>query len=166
MKSLTGILLALAFASACASELLEGKVVAIQDGDTLTIIDAEQRQHRIRLAGIDAPEKGQPFGVASRRALSDCAFSRQAKAQGEKMDRYGRLVAKVLAGAVDCNLRQVELGMAWHYKRYAREQPVADRRSYAEAEDGARERRIGLWQQAEPEAPWEQRSRRRQEAAR
>lgn len=134
---------------------VEGKVVGIADGDTITILDGLNRQYKVRLAGIDAPEKGQPYGQRSKQTLSECAFGRSASVEGNKVDRYGRLVGKVNVQGVDCNLRQVERGLAWHYKQYVREQQLADRIQYDAAEGAARRDRLGLWQDATPQPPWE-----------
>ncbi len=146
----------------------EVQVVGVSDGDTITVIDAGQAQHRVRLAGIDAPETGQPFSERSKQALSDLVFRRTVMIQWSKTDRYGRILARVLATPpgpcplpcivrLDVNLAQVDAGMAWHYKAYAGEQSRSDRKAFAEAELRARERRIGIWSQPDPVAPWEQR---------
>lgn len=135
---------------------LYGKVVAVADGDTLTVL-VEQKTVRVRVTGIDAPEKGQSFGQASKRGLSECAFGQQVEVAWRKKDRYGRTVGTVMAGNVDCGLRQIEQGLAWHYKAYAKEQAVSDRDSYGEAERAARAGRVGLWSDAAPVAPWEYR---------
>lgn len=131
-----------------------GKVVGIADGDTVTILDGLNRQYKVRLAGIDAPEKGQPFGQRSKQKLSECAFGRSATVEASKVDRYRRLVGKVHVNGVDCNLRQVEQGLAWHYKQYVREQQPADRVQYDAAEAAARRDRRGLWQDPAPVPPW------------
>ena len=75
----------------------------------------------------------------------------------KKLDRYGRTIGKVTADGVDCGLRQVELGMAWHYKAYAKDQSREDRESYAGAEERAKAERRGLWSDADPVPPWEYR---------
>ena len=123
-----------------------------------TLLDADKHQHKVRLAGIDAPESGQAFGRRSKQTLSDCAFGKQATLIGDKVDRYGRTVAKVMVSGVDCNLRQVMLGLAWHYKAYEREQSAPDRDAYANAERDARKARSGLWADAKPVPPWEWRN--------
>ncbi|WP_366915005.1 thermonuclease family protein [Polaromonas sp.] len=74
---------------------------------------------------------------------------------GKKIDRYGRLVGKVLVGGRDANLSQIEAGMAWHYKQYQREQSVADRVIYSEAETKAASSKQGLWIENNPVAPWD-----------
>lgn len=141
------------------ADWLEGTVVAIADGDTLTVLDATQTQHRIRLAGIDAPEKRQAFGNVSRQHLADAVFQRRVRVEYHKADRYGRLIGKVLLGGQDLNLAQVTAGLAWHYKQYEREQSPDDRRTYAAAEDEARAARRGLWRDSAPVPPWEWRHR-------
>lgn len=147
-------LFSLATSLALASDL-QGRVVAVQDGDTLTVLDDSLAQHKVRLAGIDAPEKGQAFGQRSKQALSDCAYGRYVHIEGRKLDRYGRLIGKVESDGIDCNLRQVSLGFAWHYKAYEREQSVADREAYALEETGAQQGRRGLWASHAPTPPWE-----------
>lgn len=137
---------------------LVGRVVGVSDGDTLTVLDDAKRQHKMRLSGIDAPESGQAFGNRSKQSLSDCAFGKHATVIGDKTDRYGRTVARVMVGAVDCNLRQIELGMAWHYKKYENEQPPAERSAYAAAELTARAQKRGLWSDLNPMPPWDWRN--------
>ncbi|MBS7806147.1 thermonuclease family protein [Variovorax sp. PCZ-1] len=146
---------ALFWAVSSQAENLQGRVVAIADGDTVTVLDAQKVQHKIRLGGIDAPEKKQAFGDRSKETLSDCAFGRDVVVDWDKVDRYERKVGKILVAGVDCNLRQIKLGMAWHYKKYANEQSQADRAAYAAAEDVARGARTGLWSNAAPVAPWD-----------
>lgn len=148
---------ALTAASASLSQV-QGRVVRVSDGDTVVVLDREYVQHKIRLAGIDAPEKGQPFGQRSKQALSACAAGETVRIEGAKRDRYGRLVGKVWAGDTDCNLRQLTLGLAWHYKKYVSEQSGADRAEYGDAEAAARGRRVGLWSDREPMAPWDYRT--------
>jgi endonuclease YncB( thermonuclease family) len=149
--------LLLLVASPAISGQLNGKVVGISDGDTLTLLDDHQVQHKIRLAGIDAPEKKQAFGDKSKQALSDCAFDKRANVDYDKTDKYGRTIGKVLVSGRDCNLRQIELGLAWHYKKYAAEQPPADRENYANQETSARSSRLGLWGDPSPVPPWDYR---------
>lgn len=160
--NLAALLVAASLASSAIA--LEGRVVGVSDGDTITLLDAGNKQHKIRLAGIDAPESGQAFGNRAKQALSDCAFGKKATTEGTKIDKYGRTVAKVIVGGVDCNLRQIELGFAWHYKKYENEQTPIDRRSYANAEERAVALKSGLWADlatgvlAKPVPPWEWRN--------
>jgi endonuclease YncB( thermonuclease family) len=138
-----------------AAPIVLGKVVGVVDGDTLTLLDEADRQRRIRLAGIDAPERGQAFGQASKRHLSHLAFGRIAAAECHKLDRYGRFVCVVRVDGVDVSLAQVKAGLAWHYKKYAHEQTEVERETYSEAEEQAREARRGLWSDPKPIPPWE-----------
>jgi len=140
------------------AQTLQVRVVGVSDGDTVTVLDASKQQHKIRLSGIDAPESGQAFGQRAKQALSECAFGKYATVTGDKIDRYGRTVAKVTVSGVDCNLRQLELGMAWHYKKYEGEQPVDERRAYAQAEARARSKKIGLWIDPSAVPPWDWRN--------
>ena len=141
------------------SETLRGMVVGVTDGDTVSVLTEDFQNLNIRVAGIDAPEKAQPYGSRSKWSLSACAYGRLAEIEASKRDRYGRIVGKVVVSGVDCGLRQIEAGLAWHYKAYAKEQSAQDRARYAQAEEEARERRLGLWVQEEPQAPWEFRRR-------
>lgn len=134
-------------------QTLPGRVVAIADGDTITILDSANTQHRIRLEGIDAPESHQAFGEQSRLSLSEMVFGKDVSVTYQKIDQYGRLVGKILLDGKDINLEQVKAGMAWHYKEYQREQTPEDRDAYAKAEDDARSARRGLWQDPNPVEP-------------
>lgn len=141
------------------SDALTGRVISIADGDTLTVLDASNAQHKVRLAGIDAPERKQPFGNASRQHLAQLAFDKVVLVVHNKKDRYGRHVGKVAVDGVDANLAQIKAGLAWHYKAYEREQSPADRTAYAAAELVARSARRGLWSEASAVPPWEWRHR-------
>lgn len=124
---------------------LKGRVVGVTDGDTITVLDSSNRQYKIRFAGIDAPEKNQPYGKRSKEHLSDLVFNRQVIVETEKEDRYGRTVGKVLVDGRDTNLAMVVAGYAWHYKKYQAEQSPNDRLLYDSAEKEARAARRGLW---------------------
>lgn len=102
-----------------ASWPVEGRVVGVSDGDTLTVLDRDKTQHKIRLSGIDAPEKGQAFGDRARENLSLLVFDRQVDAYCHKKDRYGREVCKVVRGGTDVNIEQIRAGMAWWYRDWA-----------------------------------------------
>jgi endonuclease YncB( thermonuclease family) len=133
---------------------LSGTVVGVHDGDTVTVLDAGKIQHKIRLAGIDAPELSQPFGRASRQHLADQVAGHIVVIEWTKRDKYQRLVGKVLLDGRDINITQIEAGLAWHYKRYATEQSSEERQRYAGAEEQARTTRLGLWQNSDPVPPW------------
>jgi endonuclease YncB( thermonuclease family) len=138
-----------------AAEAYQGRVVGVSDGDTITVLDSSNTQHKVRLSGIDAPEKSQPFGQRSKQSLSDLVFGKAVTVETTKRDRYGREIGKVLTGGLDVNLEQVRRGLAWHYKAYEREQPAEDRTTYSTAEQEARAARIGLWTDPVPLPPWE-----------
>lgn len=94
------------------AEVIVGRVVGVADGDTVTVLDANKQQHKIRLAGIDAPEKRQPFGQRSKESLSALVFARQVTVETDKKDRYGREVGKVRVDGVDANLERLKRGFA------------------------------------------------------
>lgn len=134
---------------------LSGKVIGISDGDTIDVLDSSKITYRIRLAGIDAPEKAQPFGQRSKKHLSYSVFGKQVEVQGGKTDKYGRTVGKILVNGLDANLEQIRAGFAWHYKAYQSEQSAADRSLYSMAEEKARAQRLGLWSENKQMPPWE-----------
>jgi endonuclease YncB( thermonuclease family) len=133
-------------------------VVAVTDGDTLKARCGEAGAYEqviVRLAEVDAPEKRQPFGERSKRALSDLCFGVQATIRPMTRDRYGRTVARVECRGHDASAEQVRQGMAWRFVRYSTDpamQPL---------EDAARGARAGLWADPAPVAPWEWRRVRR-----
>lgn len=139
----------------CHAATIEGRVVGVADGDTITVLDSDNTQHKIRLSGIDAPEKKQPFGNRSKDSLSAMVFDKTVTVETDKKDRYGRDVGKVQVKGVDANLVQVQRGFAWHYKAYEREQSANDRKLYDFAEHEAREAKRGLWVDPAPVPPWE-----------
>lgn len=136
------------------ADLISGRVVHVVDGDTITLVDEQLRQHRIRLAGIDAPERGQAYSRRSREFLASLVASQQVDVEISKLDRYGRAVGKVFLQGRDVNLAMVEEGLAWHYKHYESEQSPSDRTLYAQAEHEAHRLGKGLWVDADPLAPW------------
>ena len=109
----------------------------------------------MRLAGIDTPEKRQAFGQVAKDHLSSLVDGQTVTVNYDKRDHYGRIVGKVLTSGADAGLRQVEAGLAWHYKRYEQEQSDWDRTAYARAEVQARAEKRGLWRDPEPVPPWD-----------
>lgn len=134
---------------------LEGKVIKVSDGDTITVMDTAKEKYKIRLAGIDAPEKKQGFGQAARKELSGLVAGKEVCVSWHKKDKYGRLVGSVLVDDQLVNLHMVQSGYAWHYKRFANEQLEEEREVYSAAEETARLETIGLWSEPEPVAPWD-----------
>lgn len=184
MKSVAPILLfgSLSFTLAHAGVIdapaiskLEGYVIGVTDGDTLTILSAAKEKYQIRLASIDAPEtkcysqkvnpnaqcaaNSQPFGVSSKQSLADKVFNKNVSVVINQKGSYGRYVGTVYLNGVDVNLSQVAAGMAWHETRFVRFQAPADVTKYSAAEQSARAARIGLWADSQPEAPWVYRKR-------
>jgi endonuclease YncB( thermonuclease family) len=144
------------------AELLTGPVVGIADGDTLTVLEVAgdvRMQRKVRLSGIDAPEKKQPFGNVSKQALSDLVWDKTVSVEWSKADRYGRIIGKVLVDGKDVNIEMVRLGMAWVYRKYLGELEPADQDAYLAAERAAVADQRGLWRDPEPIPPWEWRKR-------
>jgi endonuclease YncB( thermonuclease family) len=135
-----------------------GRVVGISDGDTVKIL-VEQTEKKVRLTGIDAPEKRQPFGQASKQSLSDLIYNKTVRVEERGEDRYGRTLGRILLDGRDINLQQVQQGFAWHFKKYAHTQPSGEAAIYDRAEQQARSSRKGLWQDPRSVAPWEFRHR-------
>ncbi len=132
-------------ASAADLKTFAARVVGVLDGDTVDVLTPERSQERIRLTGIDAPEKSQAFGQKSKQHLSDLVFGKTIKIEWSKRDRNDRIVGRVLLNDKDANLAMVDAGLAWHYKQYQREQRPEDRLLYADAETAARKKKNGLW---------------------
>jgi len=147
--------LLLLFTLSAQTETLEGKVVKIADGDTLTLLTSSNEQVKIRLAGIDTPEKKQPFGNKAKQALANLAFQKQALIEVEVKDRYGRTVGVVFVDGLNVNAELVKQGMAWVYRKY-----TDDKRLYT-LESEAKQAKRGLWIDKNPIPPWEWRRGRR-----
>lgn len=135
------------------ADTFSGKVVGVADGDTLTVLTPENKQVKIRLAGIDAPEKSQDFGQVSKKSLSDLVFGKDVDVNVESTDRYGRTVGWVSIGKKDINAVQVDKGLAWVYRKY-----IDVNSAYGQVliglEEGARSKKIGLWGGNGPVPPW------------
>lgn len=133
---------------------LHGRVVGVTDGDTIIVLDQERRQHKVRIAAIDAPERGQPWSARSRQILARLIQGDDVVVDGYKTDRWGRIIGTVWREGEDVGLGQVILGMAWWYRHFADEQSARDRALYTIAEEDARKSRRGLWQDPAPLPPW------------
>jgi endonuclease YncB( thermonuclease family) len=142
-------------------------IVGVTNGNTLTARCGQPEQYeqiKVRLQGIDAPERRQPFGTQAHKALSDLAYMKEAELRCNKTDRYQRQVYSVWVKpneapgpnkTLDVGLAMVTQGMAWWYRAYAREQSPQELGQYEFAEQEAKARRVGLWRDAEPIAPWD-----------
>jgi endonuclease YncB( thermonuclease family) len=134
---------------------ITGKVIGISDGDTITILNDKQEQIKIRLTGIDCPEKSQAFGNRAKKTLSDKVFSQNVKVETRDKDKYGRTLGIVKIGDEDINEFMIAQGVAWHYKKYANTQPIEEANRYAKAQEIASQNKRGLWIQENPTPPWE-----------
>lgn len=169
---LTSVLSACAAAPASRAadvQQLDARVVGVQDGDTLTVLAEGNVRHRVRLAGIDAPELGQPGGRRARESLAALAFAQPVRIEWRKRDPFGRLVGTLWVAppqaecrgraecpmTLDAALAQLERGHAWWFRRYANEQTPDERARYEAAERDAREQRVGLWRERDPVPPWD-----------
>ena len=129
---------------------ISGQIVAVKDGDSLVLL-SDGREIEVRLAEVDAPEFGQPYGRRAKEALSVLAFGRDAKLEVVDHDRYGRTVARVIVGDVDVNREMVRTGAAWVYRDYAHRIELYD------VESEARRAGLGLWAlpESERDPPWQ-----------
>jgi len=144
---------------------VEGIITHVSDGDTLKIETAEGTVLKVRLYGIDAPElqrvnrrtgeiskQGQPFGEEAYMALESRVISKKVRVDIIDIDRYRRMVGIVRLDSRSINLEMVREGWAWAYRQYL-DRPYAS--EYLGAENEARTKRLGLWQQLNPQPPWE-----------
>ncbi|HLA95016.1 MAG TPA: thermonuclease family protein [Pyrinomonadaceae bacterium] len=122
-----------------------GRVVSVVDGDTVKVLNSQNREITIRLAGIDAPEKSQASGMTAKQYLTDLVLGKTVGCESSKTDRYGRVVGKLSLNGTDVNLQMVRGCQAWHYKEYSKEQNSNDQALYSEAEIISRNNRCGLW---------------------
>ena len=151
------IVLALLFCTPTFAATFTGQEVAITDGDTITVFVSGQ-QVKVRLYGIDAPERKQPFGVRSRQYLSDLCFQKKARVDDLGRDRYGRVVGRVVCAGKDTSVEMIRAGMAWVFDGNA-DSHVMYRRYLYRLEDSARTDRRGLWADQKPIPPWRKRKR-------
>ncbi|OJV15320.1 MAG: hypothetical protein BGO27_02295 [Alphaproteobacteria bacterium 33-17] len=131
-----------------AAEII-GVVTKVTDGDSLTITDASNKPHKVRLVNIDAPEKNQDYGVESTKSLESICIHKEAKITYEDKDKYNRILGHVYCNGAYANLEQVKLGMAWVYEKYTNDE------SFIAAQNKAKATKLGLWANQNPQAPWE-----------
>jgi endonuclease YncB( thermonuclease family) len=129
--------------------------VGITDADTIRVFTPEQLFIKVRVAFIDAPEKGQPFGTRAKQAMSDLVFDRQVELYSHSTDRYGRLVAMVYMNGSDVGLELIKEGMAWPFDRYLGDASAELRQRYLDEAKYARENRLGLRSEPNPIKPWD-----------
>ncbi|HEY0899155.1 MAG TPA: thermonuclease family protein [Sphingobacteriaceae bacterium] len=137
------------YVAATCQTILTGVVVGIADGDTFTLLTPAKREVKVRLHGIDCPEKNQDFGSRAKQYTSNLIFKKTVRVQVKNKDRYGRTIALVvIPGGRILNEELLKAGMAWHYKKYDQS------RKWTALENTARARRVGLWSLKNPVAPW------------
>ncbi len=129
--------------------MLHGRVIRVADGDTITVLDSLNQQHRVRLHGIDSPEKGQDFYQVARQFSNSFCFQQWVRVEVLDYDRYQRAIGKVYVGEQELNLALLKSGLAWHYLQFDRSE------SYAAAEAEAQLYQRGLWANPTRIAPWE-----------
>lgn len=138
-----------------------GMVQKVVDGDTIHLTDDNGKLYKIRLLGIDAPEMDQSFGIESRQMLVNLIEGKRVIIDFRKKDKYKRILGKIFYDDMDINLTMISNGLAWHYKRYRKDQSKRDVPIYSEAEQIAKENAIGLWSDTAFIPPWEWRQNKR-----
>ena len=152
LKSLIIATVSMLFAvSALAAAAVPAKLVGVSDGDTVTVV-MDGQQTKIRLYGIDAPEKAQDFGQVSTEAIKRLTTGKAITVQPYERDKYGRTVGMLFADGVNVNEAQVKAGNAWVYQQYCKEAFCAQWKAF---EQEAKASGVGLWRDASPTAPWE-----------
>ncbi|MDG1454006.1 MAG: thermonuclease family protein [Methylophilaceae bacterium] len=151
MKKMIFYLMFMLITSFSYAETLIGKVVGVSDGDTITILDSEKKQTKIRLNEIDTPEAGQPYGNKAKQELSDLIYGKTVNIIAAKKDRYGRTLGRVYLNELDVNSELIKRGAAWVYRQYSKDKTLL----FLESE--ARSNKLGLWSLSESERvpPWE-----------
>jgi endonuclease YncB( thermonuclease family) len=132
----------------CGAETFTAQVIAVLDGDTLTVLH-NNKKIIVRLAGIDAPEKLQSYGTASRDALATLVLRKTVRVVTKAVDDYGRVVALLEVDRINVNEEQLRRGMAWEYSRYHSDKALLALQA------AAQHARRGLWAQKNPVPPWE-----------
>lgn len=127
----------------------QGKVVGITDGDTVTVLTSTNEQVKIRIYGIDCPEKKQAFGTKARAFLASLIFGQVVTVRPYNKDLYGRTIAKITYEGQDVGLTMIQYGYAWWYQQYAKKEI-----DYKKAQAKAQSQQLGLWQDANPVEPW------------
>jgi micrococcal nuclease len=159
-----GVLSILLFFFSCSNTdkrvdpLLEGKVVGISDGDTFKLLSNGNLTLRIRLYGVDAPEKGQDFSTQAKQKLSELIFSKYIKVEKKDTDRYGRIVGLVYVNEININEEMLRNGMVWHYKQFDKSE------KWAALERIAQQQKLGLWSRSSPVPPWQWRKMKRKQS--
>lgn len=132
-------------------EILKGRVIGVTDGDSIVLLLKNNTQLKVRLEGIDCPESHQDFGEKAKQETVMLCFQKEVTLHKTGVDRYGRTLGFIFVGDTNVNRELIRTGYAWHYKKYNKDPELA------ELETKAREMKVGLWSQPNPEAPWDYR---------
>ena len=144
--------LALAVPAAADSPQFTGAVISVADGDTITVLTKDKRQVKIRLYGIDCPERNRSFGVRAKQATSDAVFGKPVTVQPMDMDRHDQTVAVVyMPGGKSLNEHLVREGMAWVYPQYCKQEEICA--PLRKLEQAARSQRRGVWDDKDQMSP-------------
>ena len=134
---------------------IHGRITDIVDGDTLNVLLQEAKQQiRVRIAFIDAPEKGQAFGQRAKAAMSELVFNKDVELLPHSIDCHWRLVAQVLVDGQDAGLELLKQGLCWVYEKYVPEASADIQNRYRDAQAAAESVKLGLWQDSDPVPPW------------
>lgn len=148
-KHIISILCLLSVCFSLYSKELRGRIVRVSDGDTVVLLDSTNTQHRIRLDGIDCPEKGQPFGRKATDFVKNLAAGKQAVVYWDKKDRYGRILGYLIVDGVNVNKELLKNGLAWHYKHFNQDKELA------ELEQQAKDKKLNIWSDKNPIEPYQ-----------
>lgn len=149
-KKMKKLLIFILLSMSIFAETIFGTVVSVHDGDTITLLK-DSKEYKIRFNGIDAPELSQDYGKEVQEYLSDRILNQDVDIKILDTDKYGRYIGEVYWGDLSINREMVEMGLAWHYKQYSKDETLE------KLENEARENSIGLWSESDPIAPWDYR---------
>ncbi len=149
MIKLTLFILILLFASELYSRDIYGTVIAVADGDTVTVLDESKSQYKIRLSDIDSPEKNQAYGQSSKQFISEIIFSKEVKVTITGQDRYSRYLGTIYLDDINVNAEMISNGFAWVYRKYS------DNQKLIQLESIAQKKKLGLWSDTDPIPPWD-----------
>ncbi len=131
------------------AKTLKGRIVKVSDGDTIVLLDSTNTQHKIRLDGIDCPEKGQPFGTKATEFVKQLTINKTIIVEWKKKDRYNRILGIVYADSVNVNKELLKNGLAWHYKHFNNDAELA------ELEQQAKDKKLNIWSEKNPIEPYQ-----------
>jgi endonuclease YncB( thermonuclease family) len=137
-----------------AQPAINGRVAGVHDGNSITVVDSRNAQHKVRLLGTDAPDRNQDFGRQAMQYLADQVMDKEVTVVGDRRDEFGLRLGKVLLGGRDINLEMVIAGLAWHRKQNADQQTADDRKLYSSAEINAKRAKLNIWSDPDPTPPW------------